>query len=430
MANPGKNAGAGKRVLLLCVKTGYQTREFVRAAERLGAEVVFGTDRCHRMDDPWSDGALALRFEDLHESARQIAEFAGATPVDAIVAVGDRPTPAAGLACEQLGLRGNPLSAAEACRDKHQSRERLRAAGLLVPAFERHPIDADSRAVADATRYPCVLKPLALSGSRGVIRANNPEEFAAAFDRIGCLLHSPEVQVLREETNNFVQVEEYVPGREVALEGLLIDGELKTLALFDKPDALEGPFFEETIYVTPSRLPAETQSQVRETVELAARALALTFGPVHAELRLNDRGAWILEVAARCIGGLCARALRFTGGMGLEELILRQALGEDVSAIEREEQAAAVMMIPIPEAGVFEGVVNGLSEKPEGIEDIIITAKPGQKLLPLPEGGSYLGFIFARAATPEAAEHALRSAHSQLSFRFAPILPVVSAAGG
>ncbi len=432
--NAGNSNGGetrGRRLLLLCTTTGYQTRAFAEAAAGVGVEVVFGTDRCKVLEDPWGDGALALRFEDARRSAGVIADYARANPLDGVVAVGDRPTPTAAWACQALGFLHNSPEAAEACRDKYQSRERLRAAGLRVPAFTCFQVDDDPRAVAREVEFPCVLKPLALSASRGVIRADTPEEFVAAFERIRALLRSRDVQVLREESSNFIQMERFIPGREVALEGLLERGRLKVLALFDKPDPLDGPFFEETIYVTPSRLPAETQKEIVAAVGLACKALGLSHGPLHAELRLNREGPWVLEVAARSIGGLCARALRFEGGTSLEELIIRQALGEDVSGVAREGAAAGVMMIPIAQAGIYEGVegVRAAEETP-GVEEVVITAKAEQKLVPLPEGSSYLGFIFARAATPELVEGALRAAHAKLRFRIRTELPVISSRSG
>lgn len=417
-----------KRLLLLCTTTGYQAQAFGDAAVKLGLAVQLATDRCQVLVDPWQDGALALRFEKPREAAQVILEYARRNPVDGIVAVGDRATPAAAWACRALGLVSNSPEAAEACRDKYKSRERLRAAGLQVPPFERFRLDNDPRRIAPEVAYPCVLKPLALSASRGVIRANEPEEFVQAFERIGALLRSPEVQVLREETSDFIQVERFIPGREVALEGLVHRGRLKVLALFDKPDPLDGPFFGETLYVTPSWLPADTQQAIFATFEQATHALGLSHGPLHAELRLNEQGPWILEVAARSIGGLCSRVLRFDGGMSLEELIIRQALGIDVSGVEREKAAAGVMMIPIPQAGIYE-CVEGLeaARTTPGVEEVTITAKPEQKLVPLPEGSSYLGFIFARGSTPEFVEQALREAHRKLRFVVRPLLPVVPA---
>jgi biotin carboxylase len=268
-----------------------------------------------------------------------------------------------------------------------------------------------------------VLKPLGLSASRGVIRADHPTEFVAAFQRIQALLARPEIQVLREEQNQYIQVESFISGQEYALEGVLTAGLLKTLAVFEKPDPLNGPFFEETIYLTPPRAP---HPALVPAVEKAIRALGLTHGPIHAELREDGREAWILEVAARPIGGLCAKALRFDGGMPLEELLLSHAAGEDVSHIEREECASGVMMIPIGRGGVYAGV-EGLDSALEtaGVGEIAITAKVGQTLEPLPEGASYLGFIFARGKASEDVDRSLRSAHARLRFQIAGKLPVI-----
>lgn len=424
-----------KRILILCTTTGYQTRAFVDAAEKMGLAIVFGTDRCHVLDDPWQDGALALRFEDPEASARQIVEYASASRIDGIVSLGDRPTPAAARACEALRLPHHSPEAADVCRDKYQSRERLRAAGLNVPSFIRYVIGSNTDEVlvsgGAGISFPCVLKPLALSGSRGVIRANTPEEFTAAFERIRALLRSPDVQVMREETSHFIQVESYVEGGEIAVEGLVDRGRLQVLAIFDKPDPLTGPFFEETIYVTPTRLSPPAQAAVIETLERAVTALGLFHGPLHAELRLNAHGVWVLEIAARSIGGLCSRALRFHSSgdanpISLEELIIKLALGEPIYDVHREDKASGVMMIPIPKAGLFEqvdGVEQALGTP--GVEELRITAKPQQKLVPLPEGCSYLGFIFARGTSPEIVEEALRQAHGKLRFAIHPVLPVI-----
>jgi biotin carboxylase len=427
------NATPIKRLLLLCSTTGYQTRAFVEAAGRVGVSVFFGTDRCHRLEDPWQDGALALRFEDAEASARQVVEYARASPIHAIVALGDRPTSTAARACQALELPYHSPEAVDACRDKYLSRHRLRKAGLDVPAFIRFPLEHDRRDLLASgfPGFPCVLKPLGLSASRGVIRADNPEQFTGAFERIRALLLRPEIRAMRERTNDFIQVEAYIEGEEIAVEALMDRGRLKVLAIFDKPDPLVGPFFEETIYVTPSRLNRETQARVIRTLERATRALQLEHGPLHAELRINAKGVWVLEVAARSIGGLCSRALRFCSAsfgesISLEELIIRQALGMDVQTVRREEAASGVMMIPIAEAGIFQeaqGVEKAL-ETP-GVEDVLITAKPAQKLEPLPEGSSYLGFIFARGHSPGFVEEALRRAHGRLRFVVTPALPVV-----
>ena len=414
------------RILLLSNTTGYQANAFKEAAERMRVSIALATDRCHVLEDPWGDGAIPVRFQEPQESSEKIADFARRYPFDAIVAIGDAPTMTAAFAAERLGLPYHPLHAVDACRNKWIARERFKAAGLAVPWFKRFPSDHDPQITAREVPYPCVLKPLGLSASRGVIRANNEREFMTAFERIAKLLEAADVRISKQDSTQWIQVESYIPGREFALEGLVTNGQLKTLALFDKPDPLEGPFFEETIYVTPSRLPKRDQTAIFDCAQAAIAALGLQHGPIHAEFRFNENGPWVLEVAARPIGGLCARALRFDSGMPLEELIIRHALGENIAAIERENSASGVMMIPIPSAGVYEGVDNvEAAEKVEGIESVEITAKLQQKLVPLPEGASYLGFIFARGSSPEFVENALRVAHSKLHFQISAELKVV-----
>jgi len=406
------------RLLLIGATTGYQTRVFAEAAARLGYDLTLATDRCHVLDDPWGDQAIALRFEDPEGAAETLA---ARTNVAGIVAVGDRPAYIAALAAQRLGIPYNSPDSVQAARNKFLARERFRLAGLPVPEYRRIALAEGPEDPARTAHYPCVLKPLGLSASRGVIRANNAAEFIAAFRRIEALLGDADIARLHEDQDRYVQVESFIEGREFALEGILTNGRLRVLALFDKPDPLDGPFFEETIYVMPSRESAGVRHDIIRTTECAIRALGLTHGPIHAEMRVNSRGVWMLEVAARPIGGLCARVLP-----GLEELILRHAAGEDITRIALPTEAAGVMMIPIPREGIYVDVEGAEdARKTPGIEDVIITAKQGQKLVLLPEGNSYLGFIFARGESPDAVEDALRAAHRELHFEIAAALPVV-----
>jgi biotin carboxylase len=430
------NSGRGnqehsKRVLILASKLGYQTRGFAEAAERLGVQVRFGTDRCHKLDDPWGDAALALHFENPREAAQEIVrafsdDGAREKAVDAVLALGDRPTVTASYAAGALGIAGNSPAAAEICRSKLRQRETLRAAGVRVPDFFSFAISDHLADVLARVKFPCVVKPLSLSASQGVIRANNADEFAEAVRRVRLLMESPEIQVLREPGRDQLLVETYVAGREVAVEGLIAGGRLRVLAIFDKPDPLEGPYFEETIYVTPSRLPAEMQKAIEECAKNAVRALGLTTGPVHAEFRVNESGAWVLEIAPRPIGGLCSRALRFGADrISLEELLLRDALGMPGGDAERENAASGVMMIPVPQSGIFEGV-EGIeaAESGPGVTEIQITARLHDYVAAWPEGSSYLGFIFARGHSAAEVEAALREAHRRMNFRLSPRLPV------
>jgi biotin carboxylase len=355
------------------------------------------------MDDPWGDHAIAVKFDRI---AKSIEALRGKR-FDGVAAVGDRPAVLAAHAAEALGMRFHPAAAARACHDKLWARELYERAGMRVPRY----YEAGGPDDAERAEYPCVLKPLGLSASRGVIRANDAAEFRAALARI------------RRMGEQRVQVESYIPGREFAVEGLVTGGRFQPLAIFDKPDPMEGPFFEETIYTTPSRESERVKEELLDTTAAAVRALGLRHGPVHVELRHNEEGAWVLETHARPIGGLCARAVRFEGGMTLEEVVLRHALGEDMRRLRREERASGVMMIPVPREGLYEGVegVDRASAVP-GIEDVVVTAAEGQRLVPLPEGSSYVGFIFGRGETPEEVEESLRRAHGEMRFHVATVL--------
>src|SRR5258705_9542019 len=427
-----------KRVLVFAGKLGYQTRSFDAAARRLGVELGFVTDRCHQLDDPWGDRAIAVHFESPETAAYTVLEKIrhGGERVDGILALGDRAAVAAAYVARGLGLTYNHPAAVEACRSKLRMREVFRDAGLRVPWFRAVALKPAPEPALLGISYPCVLKPISLSASTGVIRANNREEFLAAAARVRRVLESPEILASREANLDQMIVEGYIPGREVAVEGLLTDGELCVLAIFDKADPLEGPFFEETIYVTPSRLGETRVREIERCAEDAVRGLGLSHGPVHAEFRINEDGVWPLEVAPRPIGGLCAGALRFVRSegdevIGLEELLLRHAAEMPVGDWTREAAASGVMMIPVPASGVLESVEG--EEKARATSHIVgleITARLHDYIAAWPEGSSYLGFLFARANTPKQVEQGLRDAYEKLAFKITPSLPVEHPATG
>ena len=416
-----------RRILIFSTTTGYQLRSFGEAALDLGVELTFATDRCHSLDDPWRDAAVAVRFHDEDASVAAVLAATADRPVDGVIAVGDRPVVLAARVAEELGLPWHPPDAARASAHKRLARERMVQAGLPAPRYLSTTVDADPIDLSRRATYPAVVKPVSLSGSRGVIRVDTPEALVTAFGRVSTLLSRPEIRALRTGSEHEILIEDFIPGREYAVEGLMSRGVCSCLAVFDKPDPLDGPFFEETIYVTPSRADAGVRRAIVAAVGAAAAALGLAHGPIHAECRVSPPDTagkppqvHVLEVAARPIGGLCSRVLRFTSdgstSVSLEHVLLGHALGGRAAAA-RDNLAAAVMMIPIPRRGILRSVAGeDRAREVPYVEEVRITAKQDQLLEPLPEAGSYLGFVFARAPLPIEAEAAVREAHRRLVF--------------
>ena len=406
-----------KRILLLLPTKTYRAKAFLSAASQLGVAVAIGSDQPQTLSELSPRKSLVINFSKPEKALEEIVAFARTYPIDAVVGVDDDTTILVSMVAKALSLPHNSVESARTTRSKYQMRKVLATGGILSPHFELVSISADPAEIATDVNFPCVLKPLSLSASRGVIRANNPMEFVTAFQTIVSILGSSDVKARKDARAQQILVEDFIPGIEVALEGILIRGRLKVLAIFDKPDPLDGPFFEETLYVTPSRLPSDVQNDIVSCTARTADVLGLREGPVHAELRVNDDGAWIIEIAARSIGGLCARTLRFGAGISLEELIIRHAMGMEVDSLQREQQPAGVMMIPIPHAGILREVCGKTdAEKVAGIEEVTISIPIGQEVLPLPEGARYLGFIFARGSTAEGVEACLREAHHRMEF--------------
>jgi biotin carboxylase len=413
------------RVLILAATTAYQVDDLAAAAERLGLEAVLGTDRCHVLAEVWPAGALALDFRDPRRAAEQVLDAAEARPIDGVVATDEKTALIAAMVANRLRLPHGSVEAARAAANKARFRAALRAAGLPQPAGEVVPAGDDPEPAAERAGYPVVVKPLHLSASRGVMRADDPAELAARAQRLARMLADPEVAAIDPDAAGHMIVERFVPGPELAFEGLLAGGRLHTLALFDKPDPLDGPFFAETIYVTPSRSSAAEQERAIDAVARAARAIGLDEGPVHAELRAPPgQPPVVLELAARSIGGLCGRVLRFGAGISLEEVVIAHAVGMDPGQLVRSGEAAGgVMMLPVREAGVLVDVTGADEARAvPGVRDLVITARAGDNLVPLPEGHSYAGFLFAAGESPEDVVAALRAAAARLRFTIRPRL--------
>jgi biotin carboxylase len=405
-----------RQALLIAPHGSYRTGPFMAAAARLGVGLLVASEGRHSLVSEYAEG-IHVDFAERDAAFEILLGAARRFPVGGVIGTDDITTELAARLARHLGLPHNPPAAVRIARRKDMARARLGEAGVPVPGYRRIDLRRPLAAQLGGVRFPCVVKPLALSASRGVIRADDQDTLLRACARVARILQ----EVQDDEERNHVLVEDFVAGFEVAVEAMLVDGALTLLAVFDKPDPLDGPFFEETYYVTPSRLATEVQEAIRDCIADACRAYGLREGPVHAECRIDGDRVRILEVAARTIGGLCGRLLRFGTGYSLEELVLAHALGEPVLP-EPERGAAGVLMIPVPRAGILrrvEGV--GAARRVPFVEDIAIQVREGYELVPWPEGSSYLGFVFARAPTPEQAESALRQAHACLNIVVAPL---------
>ena len=408
---------ATPRLLLLVPTSTYRAEAFVRAAQNLPVRLSIASEKPSALTHLHPVDLPAFDFSSPANTVAFIEAFAPNHPISAVVAVDDHATIAAAVIGEALGLRHNSLDSVHATLNKYEMHERLRAGGVPSPAYRLLALKPGVESLHNAAgeiSYPAVLKPLVMSGSRGVVRVDNSQEFVPAAQRLRELVLRQEVGG-DDQSRAHILAEQYVPGWEVAVEGIVTDGKLHTFAVFDKPDPLEGPYFPETIYVTPSRHSAQTRERIARVSADAVRAIGLRHGPIHAELRGDDDHVWFIEIAARPIGGMCSSVLRFEGELSLEDVILRHALGLLSGMPQRESAAAGVMMLQAPYHGIFRevrGVQRALDV--DGIDDVRVTAHPGQALEPLPEGSRYWGFLFARARTPARVEDALRRAFERL----------------
>lgn len=440
------------RALLIAPSGSYRLSAWMRAAAGLDLDILVVTEGEHPLMPIESmpieaDGrigfaprasGLRIDFKDPQGAVDRILLEHRKHAIAAVIGTDDMTIELAGLAAHALGLAYNDPGSARISRRKDMARTAMAGAGLPIPSFRRldlhlpleSQIDAlwDERpgdCVALPFGFPCVVKPLAMSASRGVIRADDHRQLRDACRRTAAIVESARPSIDDEEAR-WLLIESFIPGPEIALEGLLRQGELQTIAIFDKPDPLDGPFFEETLYITPSRLPRGLQRMARRRVQEGCAACGLREGPVHAELRIRGLDAWIIEIAARTIGGDCARLFRFgAADKSLETVILQHALGETPDFSWPERQAAGVSMIPTPGAGVLrrvEGVLE--ASRIPGIQEVSIAVREGYPLVPLPEGGEYLGFVFAEGSDPDEVEAALRRANELLKVIIAPSIPL------
>ena len=398
---------AQPRVLLLVPARTYRAADFILAAERMRLDLVVASDGAL----PLGRAVIPARSAEIDASARRILARAGPLKViDAVVAADTPMLVLAATVAAAMGLPHNPVDAVRAALDKAAQRQRWAAAGVPQPSFRLVPAGDCVRQAAEAIGFPCVVKAVSLSASQGVLRADDPAAAVEAARRIRQILDDAE-----RPADEPLLIEEYLPGPELSIDGVLTAGDLTVTAVFDKPGMPDGPTFEETLLVSPSRLAERTLAAAVRTAADAARSLGLSTGPVHAELRICDRGPAMLELAPRSIGGLCSRALRFAGGASLEEIVLANALGRPIPGAGGPAAPCGIYMLPVPRPGILravEGKADALAVS--GVTGLTITIPPGQRVRPLPDGDRYLGFVYAEADTPADVEEALTAAVARL----------------
>ena len=406
------------RVLVIAPHGSYRTAPFINAANNLNVAVLIASQGEHSIVSDYVQG-LHVDFQNESQAIDIILSEAEKRPFSGIIGTDDTTTELAACIATKLNLPHNDPEAVKIAQRKDLSRISLKKSKVKIPTFDLLTTTKSLSEQKINVNFPAVIKPVALSASRGVIRVNNELELEQAIVRVKNML--AEEKQLDKVIREILLLEEFIPGKEVAIEAMLHHGELEVLAVFDKPDPLDGPFFEETYYITPKSFSKDTQKELKQTVFEACHAYGLKEGPIHAECRINDNGVWIIEVAARTIGGMCGRLLSLGTGYSLEELVLLHAMGKRVE-IKTLDSAAGVLMIPIPSAGILKRVEGLLeAQRIPFISDLSIEVRDGYELVPLPEGNSYLGFIFSEAPTVKEAEQALREAHDCLNIVIAPL---------
>ena len=418
---PASSSASSKprdRVLVIAPHGSYRTVPFIKAANNLNVDVLIASQGEHSIVSDYAKG-LHVDFNDPEQAIKIILSEASKQSFSGIIGTDDMTTELASQVAEKLSLPHNDPKAVNIAQRKDLARLSLKKSEVNIPEFDLLTTTKSLEEQNIHVEFPAVIKPVALSASRGVIRVNNELELQQAVERVQTMLL--EERQIEQSVRELLLLEEFIPGKEVAIEAMLHNGKLDVLAIFDKPDPLNGPFFEETYYITPTSFSKKIQQEIKKTIFESCHAYGLSEGPIHAECRINDKGVWVLEVAARTIGGMCGRLLSVGTGHSLEELVLLHAMGKRVE-IKTVESAAGVLMIPIPSAGILKRVEGLLeAQRIPYISELSIEVREGYELVPLPEGTSYLGFIFSEAPTVEQVEQALRDAHSCLNIVIAPL---------
>lgn len=409
----------GKRLLLISHHNSYRIASYIKAAKNLSLDVTIASQGKHSLVTEVADG-LHVNFDDTESALKEIIKENNKKPFAGILGSDDQTVELAAQAAKVLHLPHNPPEAAQYSHRKDLARAKLTLADRNVPFHCLLNLTKPIKNQIIDLPLPCVVKPLNMSASRGVIRVDNTEQLKVACERLRPILaDSPNIF---EQTH--ILIEAYIDGIEIAYEGYLQNKKLNTITIFDKPDQLTGPYFAETIYVTPSSLDNDLQLAIKMEIEKSCKAYGLVTGSIHAECRIDKNNkVWILEIASRTIGGDCARILD-NNNYSLEEMAILLSIGKNIT-IKKSKKARAVMMIPIKQKGLLKRVEGlSLANKVKHIDSIDIIINQGHELIPLPEGNQYLGYIFSSADTSEKATEAIRMAYDILTFITSPIFKI------
>lgn len=392
---------------------------------------VKGSRACVREESLTAARQLGLRpttvaVQPPEQAIEQALRLHEQTSIGAVLGYEEDATLTVAHIAAALGLPAHPVAAAEAALDKPMMKQRFAAAGIPAADFIVAADEDEAVAWAEAGGYPVVVKPCRGSASQGVIRANDEHTLRQAYRRLRRIIRDHELDNGGRPPSAHL-VERYLPGSELSCELLLQYGAPEVITEFGKPLPLTGPYFEESIYLTPPALGAALRREVHELSMAAAKALGFYHGPAHCEIRLTPDGPKVLEIAGRLLGGACAGSFRDRLGEDLDALLLRSALGERITLPAPADDAPTVgaLMIPVPGEGRVVAVRgdDGARRVP-GVRDVSLQTEPGEIVVPFPEQACYaVGFVSASGPDEAAVVGSLGQAAAQISLELTPLRP-------
>ena len=383
-----------KKLLLVIPENSYKSNDFVVAAEKLGIDFLIITDS-EQVSSKFSDTVIINKFDaELNKNnLKKLKDVTHVLPVD------HSALKFSGYLVDLLEVKGNKLESINLSMNKYESRKIFNS--LLDIKVNNEII----KNIDDVNTFinkngTSVLKPIYGTASKSVLKINNVEKNKEQIEKL-----------MQDCFDQDLVIEEYIDGKEYALEGTIINSELKKIVIFDKPVEYKHPYFEESIYITPSELSSEAEKRVVSIVDKACKKIGLEDGPVHVEFKINENQIFIIEINPRMIGGLCSRCLSFgLFKVSLEEIILHAFMNNELKNIELLNNYVGVLMIPTPKSGKFISINKEELEKIPNISNVEITVPEGSDLLEPPYGDKYLGFAFSQGIDKKTVNESLLTA--------------------